>query len=374
VSPPPPPKPADNPRAPPAPPPGNSVGTNGASSDFAYSFHQGNAILNYDPEQRRMSLVGTDIFGGQLLGNTFKQNRTARWDLDLVFEGVRLEFKDCMKNKNPKYPQRFSESVLYDVNLKEGGKVTGTLRLDAEATRAAGLSFAREEDEPKLEEFELNFGGKDVRFFPKDDNVFGFEFGEGQLFSFQETQFVNNCSYEESSYKDRDENDVPSVPAPYIFARFCHDTFDLDVEVACRATDPRTGEIRETTGWVMSVVPEAFRKVDIDIIPGFAENHLVPSSELPLAVAILASKDFSPNQTVCESVKLGKASAVFCLDGDTNSDGLTDRVAVVKAVGETGIVCESTELALTARMSTGEHILGTDAIEPVLCRKEGEIK
>ncbi|MGH8615164.1 MAG: hypothetical protein ACREYF_24860, partial [Gammaproteobacteria bacterium] len=292
------------------------------------------------------------------------------------FEGVKVELKDCIQNKNPTYPQRFSESVEYDVNLKEGGKVMGTLRLDENATKAAGVKFKREDDEPQLNEFELSIGANDIRFFPEEeeDNVFGFKFTEGQLFSFQETRFVNKCSYQKSSYKGGDKNDVPTVSGPYVFARFCHDTFDLDVKVGCRATDPRTGEIRETTGGVMSVVPEAFRKVEIDVIPGFAENHLVPSSELPLAVAILASKDFSPSQTICESVKLGKASAAFCLDGDTNSDGLTDRVVVLKAVRETGIVCGSTELDLTARTSTGEHILGTDSIETVLCRKEGANK
>ncbi|MGH8614234.1 MAG: hypothetical protein ACREYF_19950, partial [Gammaproteobacteria bacterium] len=249
-----------DPGAPPGTLPQHSTKLNGGSSDFVYSFNEGKAILDYDPEQRRMSLVGTRIFGGEKQGNTFEEGRTGLWNLNLVFEGVKVEFKDCMKNKNPKYPQRFSESVEYDVNLKEGGKVTGTLRLDAEATKAAGWTFEREDDEPELDKFELNIGVDNIRFFPEEDNVFGFKFTEGQLFSFQETRFVNKCSDEDYSYKDRDKNNVHTVPAPYVFARFCHDTFDLDVKVGCRATDPRTGEIRETTGGVMSVVPEAFRK------------------------------------------------------------------------------------------------------------------
>ncbi len=362
-----------NPPAPPGPLPQHSTNINGGSSVFGLSFNspQGEPIakLNLLREEKRMVLEADDILGGVVSDNAFEPDRTGKFDLRLAFPNIETEVKNCVRNKNVEYPRfRFQEDVVYT-----GKEVTGTLRLDENATRAAGLTFVREDDEPELNEFELNIGGDNIRFFPETVNDFGFKFAEGQLFFFQQTQFVNKCSYEEYSYKDGDKNDVHTVPAPYVFARFCHDTFDLDVKVACRATDPRTGEIRETTGGVMSVVPEAFRKVEIDVIPAFAENHLVPSSELPLAVAILASKDFNPSLTVCDSVQVGKASAAFCLDGDANSDGLTDRVAVLKGARETGIVCGSTELDLTARTSTGEHILGTGLIETVLCRKESEI-
>ncbi len=263
------------PPPPPSEKPAHGAKVKNGSSDFVYLFN-GNAILDYDAEQRRISLVGTDIFGGEQLGNTFKQNRTARWDFDLVFEEVKREVKDCLRNEflggsgndilsgilngddeenpeDPRFRRRFQRVVEYTGNLNEGGTVTGTLRLDENATQAAGLTFVREADEPELNQFELNIGTPESAVseaaadFPEETNVFGFTFTEGQLFSFQERQFVNNCS-------DGDERNVPPVSTDYIFGRFCHNTFDLGGEVACRRTDPRTGEIRETTGTVTGLV------------------------------------------------------------------------------------------------------------------------
>jgi hypothetical protein len=109
--------------------------------------------------------------------------------------------------------------------------------------------------------------------------------------------------------------------------------------------------------------------IDIDIKPGSDVNPINLKSHGKTPVALLCSDTFDPAAVDVTTMTLGTTAVpgTHCALEDVNDDACLDLVCHF-ATHALGITCIDTELTLTAVLTDGTVVTGTDAITPVPCK------
>jgi hypothetical protein len=109
--------------------------------------------------------------------------------------------------------------------------------------------------------------------------------------------------------------------------------------------------------------------VEIDVLPGDEANKVYPNKGGNLPVAVLSSAEFDATQVDPVTLRFAvEEAAVVGEVSISDVDGLfgDDTTARFK-VGEAGILCNDTEVALTGSTYAGEPFAGTDSIDASEC-------
>jgi len=113
----------------------------------------------------------------------------------------------------------------------------------------------------------------------------------------------------------------------------------------------------------------SIQEVDIDIKPGSMENPVNPGENGQLPVSILGSSSFDVTQIDASSIQLGsvalstrgKAEKLAYSFEDVNGDGFMDMMTFF-GVPDLALTSSETELTMTAVLSDGTSISGSDTI------------
>ena len=112
--------------------------------------------------------------------------------------------------------------------------------------------------------------------------------------------------------------------------------------------------------------------VDIDIKPDKELNPInvkdKGKKKGKTPVAILGSDTFDVMTVDPASVVLGDATALRCAVKDVNADGFADLECQVYTT-EIGVECGDTEVSLSAMLTDGTPITGSDNVTPVGCKE-----
>jgi hypothetical protein len=109
--------------------------------------------------------------------------------------------------------------------------------------------------------------------------------------------------------------------------------------------------------------------IDIDIKPGSDVNPINVKSHGKTPVVLLCSETFDPAAVDVTTITLGTTavSGTHCALDDVNDDACLDLVCHF-ATHALGVTCADTELTLTAILTDGTVVTGTDPITPVPCK------
>ena len=128
-----------------------------------------------------------------------------------------------------------------------------------------------------------------------------------------------------------------------------------------------------------SFVPVQFEPVPgIDIRPFSKKNKIIPSSKLPIPVAILSTNTADGEPIDLDALQIDPTSVRFGPDEasvirrsvsvrDVDRDGDPDLILSFRS-RKTGIECGNTEATLTGRTYDGAVFRGTDIIKTIRCR------
>jgi hypothetical protein len=144
--------------------------------------------------------------------------------------------------------------------------------------------------------------------------------------------------------------------------------------------DPDTGEVTKDVPDSLPQLQDALvpaseedqpAGIEIDVLPGSADNPINVGSRGVLPVALITTADFFAPDVDRASLRFGPGSAAVALPGggpeDVDGDGDLDYVVHFR-VAEAGVSCDDERVYLSGSTMSGDIVIGADSVQPISCR------